>query len=239
MPEPSNVPPQNTPPEGTPDPNKDLSSIMEGITKLSDTVSDITNRLDTFDETLEGFKTAQPPAGDTGEAQPPAPKWKPKTWDEFPEKAKEVARQTFEEIEKEKIEKQEAIKKQKDELQSQIDSDFDNQLQKLEEDGAIPKVVNVKDPNDPGKQVRKELFALGIKYNSPDLVAMSELRNEWVGRGYSFDIKEGKWLRSNPEPFGASAPVGSSSSSAPSGTKPTYKEIHNLSMDEMVRRYNA
>lgn len=243
MNEPSNVPPTNTPPAD----DKALTSILEGLSKLSDSVVGITERLDTFDETIEGIKSAQttpqPPAPVT-----PEPKWKPKTWDEFPAKAEEIAKdvveKTLEEKEAAKIKAQEDATAQAQALKDQIDQDFDNQFEVLQKNGAIPEVKDVKDPNDEGKVVRKELFALGIKYNSPDLVAMAQLRDEWVKNGYTLDLNvehpdQSKWIRSNPSPFGQHAPVGSSSKSAPSKSGPTYKEIHNLSMDEMIRRYNA
>ena len=244
MTEPLIVPPTNTPPAN--DPNKDLSSIMEGLGKLSDMVTGITSRLDEVDETVEALKN-NPPAPATPE--PPKPEgWKPKTWDEFPAKAEEVAETVVERKLKEKeeaaIKDQEDRVKQAEALKTQIDEDFDRQFEALEKGGAIPEVKDVKDPNDPGKTVRKELFALGIKYNSPDLVAMAQLRDEWTSNGYTLDLDikdpgKSKWIKSNPSPFGANVPVGSSSRSAPSKTGPTYKEIHGLSMDEMIRRYNA
>lgn len=241
MPEPINPPAAD---------DKALTSILEGLGKLSDTVTNITERLDSFDETLEGIKTASveptPPAPAPG--TPAEPKWKPKSWDEFPAKAEEVAKtvveQTLKDKEDAKIKADEDAKAQAEALKTQIDQDFDNQFEVLQKNGAIPEVKDVKDPNDPGKQVRKELFALGIKYNSPDLVAMAQLRDEWVKNGYTLDLNtekpnESKWIKSNPSPFGASAPVGSSAKSAPNKSGPTYKEIHGLSMDEMIRRYNA
>ncbi len=248
MPEPI-VPPSATPPAE--DPNKGLASILEGLGKLSDTVSTITERLDTFDETLEGIKqgAGQPAAPATpAPGAPAAPTWKPKTWDEFPQKAEEIAGAVVDKKLKERedaaVRETEEAKKQAEQLRSQIDEDFDRQFEALEKGGAIPSVADVKDPNDPGKVVRKELFALGIKYNSPDLVAMAQLRDEWVKNGYTLDLNiqdpsKSKWIKSNPSPFGAGAPVASSSRSAASKTGPTYKEIHSLSMDEMIRRYNA
>ena len=241
MPEPIQSP-------AAPEPNKDLASILEGLTKLSDSVSTITERLDDFDTQIQeiGKASAEPPAPVAPVA--PEPKWKPKTWDEFPAKAEEiaktVAKQTYAEIEAERLKAIEDKNKQVEDLHSQIDQDFDKQMELLEQHKAIPVVKDVNDPNDEGKKVRKELFALGIKYNSPDLVAMSQLRDEWVSNGYTFDMdvknpNNSKWIKSNPRPFGAGAPVGSSSSSAPSGNKPSYKDIHGLSMDEMIRRYNS
>ena len=245
--------PIQSPAPAAPD-DKALTSILEGLGKLSDTVTTITERLDGFDETLEGIKTGagapggEPAAPGTGEPAPAAPKWKPKTWDEIPAKTEEIATATvskvLDEREKAKIQEVEDAKKQAETLKTQIDADFDAQFEALQTGGAIPEVKDVKDPNDEGKRVRKELFALGIKYNSPDLVAMAQLREEWVGNGYTLDLDvehpdKSKWIKSNPSPFGATAPVGSSARSAPSKTGPTYKEIHNLSMDEMIRRYNA
>lgn len=234
MPEPLNEP---TPP------TNDLSSVLEGLTKLSESVTSITDRLDDFDTQIQEIgkasATPEPPAPPETE-----PKWKPKTWDEFPEKAKEVAQQTYEEIEQKKLKDEEDAKKQAETLRTQIDEDFDKQFKDLVAEGTIPDVKDVKDPNDAGKLARKELFALGIKYNSPDLTAMANLRNEWIDKGYTLDlnIKEpnnSKWIKTNPSPYGKEAPVGSSSSAGNSKTGPTYKEIHGLSMDEMIRRYNA
>lgn len=223
--------PLATPPATPPAP--EFGAISDLLGKLNESVSGLDERLNGFEETLAAITTPPPP--------PPTkePEWKPQTWDEFPLKAKEVARQTFAELEAEKQTKQEQTLEQQKELQTQIDKDFDEQLSKLEKEGTIPPVANVADPNDKGKQARKELFALGIKYGTADLVAMANLRNDYTTAGYSFDPKEGKLIRSNPRPFGADAPVGSSARNVASGNKPTYKEIHGLSMDEMIRRFNT
>lgn len=245
MPEPLNVPPTNPPAD---DPNKGLASILEGLTKLSDSVASITERLDSVDETVAGLKPAEPVTPEPAPGAPVEPKWKPKSWDEFPTKAEEIADAVVERKLKEKDEA--AIKANEDKekeallLKAQIDTDFDNQFEVLEKNKVIPPVKDVNSADDEGKRVRKELFALGIKYNSPDLVAMAQLREEWVGNGYTLDLniekpEQSKWIKSNPRPFGAGAPVGSSSAAGKSGTQPTYKEIHGLSMDEMIRRYNA
>ena len=225
MPEPTGSP--ATPP---PVAQEDISKISDTLSQLNDALAGITGRLDEFEDKLTVATTPVEP-------ETPAPEWKPKTWDEFPLKAREVALKAWDEKETEKQEQEKTRQQQLSGLQEQIDKDFDTQLTQLEKEGVIPAVKDVKDPNDAGKQARKELFALGIKYNSPDLVSMASLRTDYVSAGYTFDPKEGKLIKSNPRPFGADAPVGSSARSSTGANKPTYKEIHGLSMDEIVRRY--
>ena len=222
-------------PQSTPVPDdkgKELQAIQDSIAKLGESVESVIGRVDNFETTLQGI--ASPPVV---EEPAPQPKWQPKTWDEFPQMAEQVARQIVEETEAQKLAHAEEIKKQEQDVVTQIDKDFDATLQKLEDDGLIPSIKDAKNPDDPGKVVRKELFALGVKYNSPDLASMASLRNELVTNGFSFDYKSGKILR-NPSPLGAGAPVGSPSGNSGGGNKPSYKEIHALSMDEMIRRYN-
>jgi len=233
MPEPTGSPAAPTPSE-----DKTFVAISDTLSKLGDSISGITERLDEFEETIGGLTPPPPP-----ETQTTEPKWKPKVWDEFPEMAKTVAQQTYEEMRATETqaaaEEVESNTKKEKELLTQIDKDFDGQLESLEKDGMIPSVKDINDPNDEGRMARKELFAMGIKANSPDLVAMANYRNELIDLGLSFDIPSGKFIKSNPAPFGASAPVGSSARSTTTANKPTYKEIHNLSMDEIVRRYNS
>ncbi|HJZ04275.1 MAG TPA: hypothetical protein VJ327_00235 [Patescibacteria group bacterium] len=215
------------------DKGKELQAIQDSISKLGETVNTVMGRFDEFENKFSEIST--PP-----DTTPPSnePKWKPSTWDEFPEMAREVAKEVLTEAEQLRLQQQEDAKKQEQDVLSQIDKDFDSQLQKLESDGLIPPVKNANDPQDLGRLVRKELFALGVKYNSPDLTSMANLRNEFVSNGFSFDYKTGKILR-NPSPLGATAPVGSPSGVTGGNDKPSYKEIHALSMDEMIRRFNS
>lgn len=229
MSEPVNVPPV------TPPATSETTAITELLGKLNESVQNLDDRLNGIEEQVQAV--ANPPL-------PPAPiepepEWKPKTWDEFPKLAEEVAKKTFQQIEDEKIKRDNDLVAQQKVLQEQIDADFDEQLTKLEKEGAIPPVGKMDDPNDAGKLARKELFAIGIKYGTPDLVAIAAMRNDQMAAGYTFNIEEKKWIKSNPSPFGAGAPVGSSSKTASVVGKPTYAEIHGLSMDEMVRRANT
>ena len=229
MPEPIQSPAAPTTP--------DFSEISKSIQGLTDLVGGINERLGGFEEQIAGLTPEPDPQ--------PEPEWKPKTWDEFPLKAKEVALQAWEEKEAERRKQEEEEKKQLDGLRTQMDQDFNTQLEKLEKEGVIPAVKDPKDAKDPGKIARKEIFGLGIKNSTSDLAAMAELRNDLLGAGFSIDMtdeKEGKvsvkLVKSNPRPFGADAPVGSSARSSSNANKASYKEIHGLSMDEMVRRYN-
>lgn len=231
MPEP--IAPAATPP--APDPA--LTAISETLSKLSGAIDGLGERLNGFEEQMTALT---PPA----DPNPPVdqPKWKPKDWDEFPVLAEQVATQVIEKREAERIKQESDQVEQANKIKDQIDADFANQLTQLEKSGVIP-------AGDAAKGVRNELFAIGIKYGSSDLIKMSEMRTDYSKAGYKFNIvkpengvgidpEKSGWIKSNPTPYGQFAPVASSSHVSTNKAQPSYKEIHNLSMDQMARRFS-
>ena len=77
MPEPIQSPAAPTTP--------DFSEISKSIQGLTDLVGGINERLGGFEEQIAGLTPEPDPQ--------PEPEWKPKTWDEFPLKAKQDALQ--------------------------------------------------------------------------------------------------------------------------------------------------
>jgi hypothetical protein len=229
------APSSTTPPAG-----EEQKALSETLTKLTEAVTG-------FDERIAGIESqiqtiVEPPAPP---APPPPPEgaWVPKKWEEFITKAEEVAESVYQKKEEERLKIEQNRETESETIRTQIDDDFEKQIGTAVSQNLIPAVKDAANKEDAGVIARKELFALGIKYNTPDLMAMANLRRDQISAGYSVLMdkehpENTKFIKSNPEPFGKYAPVGSSSTSNIGPGKPAYKDIHNLSMSEIVRRFN-
>jgi len=225
---------QKVQPSETGEEEKEETENAELLQELKTSLDSITQRIDELQVQVKEPVVIKEPEQEE--------EWKPKKWKDIVEKAREVSREEFASMtEAEKDNYREQLQ-QEETLKKQIDQEFDNTLKTLEREMKIPKVANTKDPNDPGRQARKEILGLGIRYNSIDLRAMNDLREALNTSGYHFDSVTNQLVKEsgsgNKVPFGQSAPVGSSAKSHSAGKGPDYKTIHNLSMDELVRRFN-
>jgi hypothetical protein len=229
-----------TPPEGNEggennDAN-DLSKVVESVNSIGEVLQQVTSKIESLEEK---FNAAEPePAVEPPKTEEPA--WQPKSWDDIPklveEKGKEIAEQTIEARDKAAREAEEARAAEV----KQIDEEFDRQLEDLEGKNIIPKIQNAEDPNDPGRQARKELFGRAAALKTVDLISVGNDLHELHQAGFSYDPAVNKVIRSKPNVAGMNSPVGSSSSRGYSGAKsaPSYKELHEArSMDELVSRF--
>lgn len=218
---------QNNPP-------KEEDKVGEIVNQLNESLTGINERIETLQEKIEEQTYVEP------EPEPqPQPQWQPKTWDEFPEMAKKAAREVYEETTRQLQQEQEEYTKAEQEELKRIDKEFDQILSNLEQKNIIPRVTNPNDPNDPGRVARKEIFAMGVNMNSTNLEEVAKTRNILSKEGYSFNSESGEMEKTDkrPTPYGKTAPVGSSGGGNSGGSGISYKDIHNLSMDELVRRY--
>lgn len=238
--------PTAPPTGGTPAP-VDLSSIEKMIGDLG---SSMDSKLKAVDETVSGLATenaelrkyiegggASAPAPGANDPKPGEAGWVPKSWDDFPTLVDQRAREIINETIKQGNETQQRMSKEQQDAQAAIDREIDNQLDSLTRDKILPEVANPRDPNDPGNMARKELLALGVKLETPNLDSVA--RDVLVPaheRGERFDPTSGTWLRSDPPLAGRFAPVGSSSSrttGSPSG--PSYDVIRKArGMDDLI-----
>ena len=211
------------------DPN---AKVLESITSLKENLDSISTRLDEFDAKITEMSTPAP----TNEDQP----WKPKTWDEIPQKVEETAAQIVEEKLSERDKQQEEAKQVEVEKQKRMDNFIDNQMIDLEKSGILPKIENAQDDNDPGRSARRELLGFAGHIGTMDLSKASEVLKELHETGKSYDPRannmQGAFLRSNATPSGITAPV--ASSNRPVGNtanKLDYKTLHNSSMDTIIK----
>jgi len=223
---------QNVNPEGAPEASDKFDTLSQ---QLTETLNAINERVGGLEEKIDSSipKEELPPQ----EEEP----WKPKTWGDFVTKAEEVANQTLERRIAESREQDELAKAEEQAVLNDIDKEFDVALGELEKSNYIPRIVDANNPEDEGRKARKELFGLGVYYNSPDLHKMADVRSKLHEAGYVCQTdNEGKpnIIKKKPTPGGRMAPISSPSGGVSKGNTPTYKDIHNLSMDEIIRRYN-
>jgi hypothetical protein len=194
------------------------------LDELKSSLEDISSKLESYDQKFEDLNSKIqtvpiPTLEEKGETGYVEKGWTPKDWNEVYSRVDEmVDKKAQAKIDSFAIEQKKA-QEEKAKEDAAINTEFDRQLGELEKQGKIPKVANEADPNDPGKAARKELFQLGIQYESTNLIKMSELRDK---------------VKSIP-PAGANAPVGSSSGTTEAPKNVDYKDIHNKSFDALVR----
>lgn len=217
----------------TPEVNKEeQKQDSDALNKLTETLNSFGSRLDEFSTRIEDIDSKTDPSniaknlfkGQESEETGFVPKdWVPsseKGWNEVFEKAAEIAdtkaRETLENYLKDQKTQQEQTKAE----EARIDQYLDTQVEGLVKDGKIPAIKDENDPNDPGRIARKEIYNLGVEYESTNLVKMAELRDKFNGKA----------------PAGADAPVGTSTKTTTNNSKGTdYKYIHETSMDKMIR----
>jgi glutaredoxin len=192
--------------------------------ELKTSLEDISSKLESYDQKLEDLNSQiktipTPTLEDKGEGGYVEKGWTPKDWNEVYAKSEEIASKTAQAKVDSFATEQKKAAEEKSKEDAAINTEFDRQLGELEKQGKIPKVVNEADQNDPGKAARRELFQLGIQYESTNLIKMSELRDK---------------VKSIP-PIGSQAPVGSSSGVTEAPKTVNYDDIHKKSFDALVR----
>lgn len=219
-------------PEKEPEKNE-IEEIRETVGTLADNVEKLTDTVRVMAEE----KTIPEP-----EPEPKKESFIPNTWDDvdkrIDEKTKTNTRAILEERDKE-IEDQRA---EKEKARQVIDKDLDDQLTEMEKSGMI---TSIKDPDaddDPGKAQRREIFAYGAKLGTTNLKEVAERLKREHEAGYEFvwsgiNVKSGKFIRKQTSGFGKTVPIASSSPRGPATKAPIpYKDLHNLSTDELIRR---
>ena len=208
-----------------PQEDNSIQELQDSINSLSEkfdtTLGDLDSRLDTFGERLDSVPKPEDFAGikpseEDGQYVPKG--WKAADWNEAFAKTEEIADKKVEErleAYKNDIATEADEKKKKNEA---VNQEWDRQLTELEKAGKIPKIESETDPNDPGRAARRELFQMGVDYDSTNLIKMSELRSK---------IK-------SVEPEGASAPVGSGSRTTEPAKDINYEDIKNKGYDQIL-----
>ncbi len=219
-------------PEAPEAPQVDLTPIQEQIASVVEQIAEITGKIDELGTAVTSIKEATP----VGEGT----KWIPKSWDEIPALIEERATTKATEIFNAKVEeannaRNEAIKAEQVQKQ-QIDQEFEKTLVVLEKQGKIPAVKDPNNENDEGRTARRELFGLGIKYDSPNLIAMADLREQIHNQGLAYDPNANNFVKITSSAPGKTAPVGSVRTTAPSGGI-DQKTLRRLTLDQLVEKY--
>lgn len=216
-----------TPPDPTPDP---LSEVKDKVQGVEDMVSGIYDRIDKLQ--------TQAPAV-TPEKKEEEKPWVPSSWEEvkkLKEEAKEEAKAEFAQmLEADKAKAQEAAKAEEDQ-QQRINNYFEESYATLEKENILPKVSNIDDPNDKGKNARKELLMWAASQGSADLVASAKALHELHKEGFTFDPQTRTLKRDNYIPAGADAVISSSNRTTGANAKPilTAKEIRGGDFDSIA-----
>lgn len=220
------------PPTPTPEPNTNdkLIETLQGIQ------AEMTALRSEWDDAQANPPAPVAPAPATPEPQPDA--WAPKSWNEFPEKAKEVAK----EVVKEELESLTAAERAEQERiaaeSKAIDDEIETATEDLVKKGKLPPVVDPNDPNDQGKVLRRELYGLAAKMDTMNLEMVADTMNQLHKQGVHYDFKSSQWLRQGSN-ASQNAPVGSSNMGGGMASEGggDYQVIHKArSLGELARR---
>jgi hypothetical protein len=194
-----------------PDYGEEIAKLKEDIGGISVVLSELNAKIDNV------IKPA--PVPETKEDDDYDP---PKSFKEWEERNRQIAREEFEKAEAERLEKEKERAKYEQEQEEKANQYIDEQLAKLEKQGLLPKISNVGDENDPGIKARQELFSYANYLKTYDLVATAEALKVLHEAGKSFDYRVGKIIDSGRQPEGLEAPIASSTHTTPpsSGVKP-------------------
>lgn len=157
--------------------------------------------------------------------------------DELKRTSAEITRSEIERIEAERA----RLVTEDQKKRSDLDLEFDAMLSDAQEQGLIPAIADLNASDDPGKKARRELFAYAAFVGTSNLVAAAKTMKSARDGGLEFDMATGQFVRPagsyQPRP---AAPVGTSSgrTAAPSGNKPSYKDIHTKSIDKLLAEYS-
>ena len=214
-------------------PKDDASKqILDTISSLKESIDSVNTRLDEFDTKISDLSTPSSENKEEG--------WKPKTWDEIPQKAEEIATTIVDQKLSERDEQAKEAQKAEEEKQKKMDAFIDNQMADLEKNGVLPKVEDAANDDDPGRNARRELLGFAGRIGTLDLGKANEVLKVLHESGRTYDPRannmQGDFLRSNTTPSGINAPVASSNRPISStGKQVDYKTLHNASMDTLIK----
>lgn len=163
--------------------------------------------------------------------------WKPKTWNDVADRAREAAREVLTEQQQ-----QEQNRKAQEEAQvNQIMAEIDNQINQLTFSGQMPPIVNNADPNDQGRAYRRELIGLANATGSTNMFQLNQNLIAAHRAGMIFDAQSGQFTQVNGKaytPAGQNTPIaggGTNGASAPSGQLPPVSQLRRASMGELMQ----
>jgi hypothetical protein len=216
----STEPTETKPTESDDELKATIAAMQETVKSLTDTVTNLQN------EKTENTE-------ETEEEKP----FVPNTWEDVVNKAKEIADETYEQRVARQAEEAEEAKRQESIALKTIDDEFNKQLSEAEKQGLLTVVKDKKDPNDPGVQERREVFGRAAAYGTTNLLGIAQELKTLHESGIHWDNSAKQLIRTKTSGFNKQIPVSSSSSRTGSTNKELdYKTLHNLSMDEIIRR---
>lgn len=147
---------------------------------------------------------------------------------ELKEELKKEIRADLEKEVQDEQAKQSQIEAQQKARQDQLNKEWDRQIAALEASKDLPKVVNMKDPNDEGVKEQMALLTQMSEYNKAN--PANPILN-------LVEFYHTKYKSPSKKPAGADAPVnGAKRSITPSDPNAySYGEIHNTSLEDLAR----
>ncbi len=199
---------------------------------LIDQNADMASRLSAFEEKL------QPPEPPAPEPEPAPDAWKPNSWDDVASRIDQTAAEKAQAIIDERDATAKATQEQQTAAANEVDQFLDNQVAELTKANQLPAITNENDPNDPGKLAQRELYGFALSLGTADLKTSYNTLDALHKAGKQFDFVKMELVDKNPATAGAQSPVGSSSGGASgTNTRPDYRTLQKLSIEQLAHRF--
>jgi len=171
--------------------------------------------------------------------EPKPEAWTPTSWDDFPKVAEEKAREAARQVIEEEKAQYKQVEDERQARDQQLETYLNQQESELVKAGRLPEVVDINNPEDPGRKARAELFGLAAHLGSTDIKGVDSYRKAMNESGITYDPRVKQFVRSNPPMPGADVPVRSSSNrtSVTTGNRPSPQEIRKGDFDFLVEKY--
>ena len=208
----------------------ETKKIIEQITTLNETIGGLQTNIETIQADVDALATPATP-------EPDKPKYQPKSWDDIPKTAEDIAQQVYDRNEKARRDAEAKRQEEETAADKNVQKEINVQVEALEKAGTIPPIKDANNENDPGRMARREIFGLAADLGTTNLDKVAETLSNLNKQNIHYDFKSKKYLRTSGVNPGQGSPIGSSGASAgSSGGGPDYKMIHKAkSLSELKR----
>lgn len=204
--------PENTP--AVPAENPEINALMNAMKEIGESLTSLNERVDGFEEKFTP-KEEEPPVDPNNDPRKAAPA----DWGALRDEIEKTAESKAEERLRLKEEAETKAEEQRKTQMEELNQTFDQMADEAQKQGFLPEIIDENNPDDPGKEARRELFGYAAKLGSTNLVDVAENLAALHETGRRYDQRAQRIIQAEYRPAGVNVPV-SSSANRSASTKP-------------------